>query len=83
MQNTGPNKLKILCLHGFNNNVETFKFMTEGVRAMMKDVAEFFFVDGSYTIDENMLKPEPALSERGFKGPFKAWLEPILKPNQP
>lgn len=28
---------------------------------MMKEVADFFFVDGSYTIDENLLKPEPAL----------------------
>jgi hypothetical protein len=61
MQNTGDKKLKILCLHGFNNNVETFNFMTEGVRAIMKEVADFFFVDGSYTIDENLLKPEPAL----------------------
>ncbi len=81
MQNTGGQKLKILCLHGFNNNVETFKFMTEGVRTMMKEVADFFFLDGSYTIDEKLLKPEPALLERGFQGPFKSWFEQVLKPS--
>ena len=67
-------------MHGFNNNTETFTFMTEGMREMMKDIAEFYFVEGSYTLDEKMVPPEPALAERGFKGPFKSWFEPIIAP---
>ena len=78
---TSTKKLKILCLHGFNNNEETFRFMTEGFREMMRDIADFYFVDGTYQLDERIVPPEPALTERGFKGPYKSWFEPIMAPS--
>lgn len=35
--------------------------MTEGVRDLMKDIADFYFVDGSYSIDDKIIPPESAL----------------------
>ena len=44
-------KLKILCLHGYNNNAETMKYMAEGITGMMKDIAEFHFLDAPFEVD--------------------------------
>ena len=47
--------------------------MTEGVRAIMKDIAEFYFLDGTFELDQNKVSPESSLVKRGFKPPFYAW----------
>jgi hypothetical protein len=46
MEIESTRKLRILCLHGFNNNIESFTYMTEGIRLLLKDVATFHFIDG-------------------------------------
>jgi hypothetical protein len=46
-------KLKILCMHGFNNNKESFAYMTQGFREQYGDIAEFLFAEGPYIIDSN------------------------------
>ena len=66
-------KLKILCLHGYNNNAETMKYMAEGVTAMMKDIAEFHYLDAPFEVNAETEPGEPGLLKRGFKGPFKKW----------
>jgi hypothetical protein len=66
-------KLKILCLHGYNNNAETMKYMAEGLTSMMKDIADFHFLDGPFDVDSNIYPGEPGLLKLGFKGPFKKW----------
>lgn len=66
-------RLKILCLHGYNNNAETMKYMADGVTAMMKDIADFHFLDAPFDIDPVTQAGEPGLLKLGFKGPFKRW----------
>ena len=66
-------KLKILCLHGYNNNAETMKYMAEGITGMMKDIAEFHFLDAPFEVDSQTVPGEPGLLKLGFKGPFKKW----------
>lgn len=75
--NEAPRKLKILCLHGFNNHKEVFTYMTRGFREILSEVADFHFIDGPFDIDEFVIPPEPALVERGFKPPFKGWFSLI------
>ena len=70
-----PPKLKILCLHGYNNNAETMKFMAAGVTFMMKDIAEFYYLDGPYQVDPLTKPGEPGLLKLGFKGPFNSWFK--------
>ncbi len=54
-------KLKILCLHGYNNNAETMKFMAEGVTGMMRDIADFYYLDGPFEVDAATEPGEPGL----------------------
>ena len=68
-----PSKLRILCMHGFNNNKETFEFMTSSFREKYAHLADFVFAEGPYIINEERTPPEAALISRGFKGPFRAW----------
>ena len=76
-----PKKLKILCLHGYNNNAETMNFMAAGVTYMMKDIAEFYYLDGPYQVDPLTNPGEPGLLKRGFKGPFNKWFnQPQITP---
>ncbi len=53
------------------------KFMAESITSMMKDVAQFYFLDGPYTVDHLVNPGEPGLVKRGFKGPFKKWFNQI------
>ena len=78
-QSTAPQmrKLKILCFHGFNNNIEVLRFMTQSFRDLFDEIADFHFIDAPYEIDESIIPAEPALAKLGFKGPFKAWFAPI------
>ena len=52
-------KLKLLCLHGYNNNAETMKFMAEGVTDMMKDIAELHFIDAPFEVNAETDPGEP------------------------
>lgn len=45
-------KLKILCMHGFNNNKETFAFMTSAFRERYAHLADFIFAEGPYITNE-------------------------------
>jgi len=68
-------KLKILCLHGYNNHEESFAYMTQGFRDRFGHMAEFHILDGPYLINEELSSPEPMLIQKGFKGPFRAWFK--------
>ena len=72
---TAPKKLKILCFHGFNNNKETFEFMTQAFREKFGHLAEFVILDGTFDIDVRYFPPEPVFLTKGFKPPFKSWFK--------
>ena len=42
-------KLKVLCLHGFTQNAETFRAKTGSVRKNLKSKVEFVFVDAPHS----------------------------------
>lgn len=42
-------KLKVLCLHGFTQNAETFRAKTGSVRKSLKSKVEFVFVDAPHS----------------------------------
>ena len=70
-------KLKILCLHGFNNNAESFDYMTRGFRDTFKDYAEFHIIEGPFIIDQDVVPPEEQLVLKGFNPPFRSWMNII------
>jgi Serine hydrolase (FSH1) len=51
--------------------------MTQGFREHFASLADFHFIDAPYDIDPEILPPEPALTQRGFLPPFKAWFMPM------
>ena len=62
-------------MHGFNNDKESFSYMTQGFREQYGDIAEFILAEGPYIIDSDKTPPEEGLVARGFKGPFRSWFE--------
>ena len=77
MSVTHPKKLKILCLHGWNNNIESFTYMTQGLRDQFSEVADFHVMNGPFDIDPTLWPSEPALIAKGFNPPFKSWFKNI------
>ena len=43
-----PRKLKVLCLHGFTQNAETFRMRTGSIRKQLKSRIDFVFVDAPH-----------------------------------
>ena len=43
---TQPRKLRILCLHGYNNTSEIMMFQMQNFINTMSDLCEFTFIDG-------------------------------------
>lgn len=62
----GQKKLRVLCLHGFNNHAESFTFMTRGFREQFGSQLEFHIMDAPYVLDPEITPPEDALVEKGF-----------------
>ncbi|KAK9830318.1 hypothetical protein WJX72_010963 [[Myrmecia] bisecta] len=78
-------KLRILCLHGYLQNAETFRAKIGSVRKALKSRAEFFFVDAPHPVqiqDEQQVQ-----AEGGTRDSPRAWwtwkdLEPGMRPSR-
>ncbi len=69
-----PRKLKMLCIHGYNNNAEVLRDMLKDVIKLFDPVMEFTFVDGPHLCLD---PPIPALLKKGFKPPFYSNIDPM------
>ena len=58
-------KLRVLCLHGWNNTSEIFRFQLQYYIETYSSVVEFVFLDGPYACSKLPLKP---LAKIGFEG---------------
>jgi hypothetical protein len=68
-------RLKILCLHGMNNNIESFRYMTAGFTQLFGALCSFVFIEAPHNLDPEVIPPEVALVNLGFKPPFKTWFK--------
>lgn len=66
-------KLRILCLHGWNNNADVMKFQMQSFIKTFGDLVEFDFIDGPWEVVDD--KPEKFLVAKGFKPPFRGWTQ--------
>ncbi len=57
-------KLKILCLHGYNNTKDIMNYQTRYLRTMFDKVLDFHFVEGPHTVMHE--DPPKTLVDRGF-----------------
>ena len=67
-----PNKLKILCIHGYINNAEIMKYQMANIISTFSSICDFTFANAPHqcTTDE----PIPFFLERGMKPEeFRAW----------
>ncbi len=58
-------KLKVLCLHGFNNNGAIMKYQMRNIIKQYEDYIDFTFLDGPFSSVDRPLAPFVKL---GFKG---------------
>ena len=75
MQNSQPSerKLKILCLHGYNMNNETFIYFSQGFRNTFHHVADFEIFEGIFDVTSE--PPDRLSQKRGIKGPLKTYFD--------
>ncbi|XP_065920003.1 esterase OVCA2-like [Dysidea avara] len=60
-------KLRILCLHGYRQNEQTFRERTGALRKLLKSTADFVFISAPHVIpEEENLKRPPEQRERGW-----------------
>ncbi|CAI2376720.1 unnamed protein product [Moneuplotes crassus] len=62
-------KLRILCLHGYYNNVDVMRYQMDFYMTAFKDFATFEFLNGVYEIDYEY---DPQIAKK-FEGPFYGW----------
>ena len=72
-----PRKLRILCLHGYNNTCEIMMYQMQNFINTMSDLVEFSFIEGIRNAQEQPIK---YFVERGITPPFKSWMTTIYKP---
>lgn len=69
-------KLRILCIHGYRQNVASFRERTGALRKLLKKHVDFFFLSAPHVIPEqqNLARPEGE-QERGwwFSKPDKSY----------
>lgn len=58
-------KLRVLCLHGFNNTSEIFKYQLQYYLETYSTVIDFVFLDGPFACSKLPLK---SLVKLGFEG---------------
>ena len=63
--------LKILCLHGFNTSAEVFQYQYRHFKQVYGDIMEFHVLDAPHECEDS---PTKQLVEKGFKAPFRAWM---------
>ena len=72
-----PKKLRILCLHGYNNNEPIMKFQMQNFIQTYSSIAEFTFLDGPLNAEE---KPLKFFVRKGIKPPYKSWARIVTQP---
>ena len=58
-------KLKLLCLHGYNNTSEIMQFQMKNFIKSYEHIADFTFIDGPFSCN---LEPLEGFMEKGFEG---------------
>ena len=67
-----PKKLRILCLHGYNNTTDIMMFQMQNFINTLGDLCEFTFLEGP----KNATKVPPIkyFVDKGIKPPYKKWM---------
>ncbi|KAJ3044117.1 hypothetical protein HDV00_003221 [Rhizophlyctis rosea] len=71
---TVPNRLRILCLHGYTQNAKIFKGRTAVIAKDLKETAEFVYVSAPHRLPdkEDMSEAEKLKRDPNDEGP-RAW----------
>jgi len=71
--NPRPRKLRILCLHGYNNTGEIMKFQMKNFIETFGDLCEFTFLDGPAISQWPVIQH---FVDRGIPAPYYGMIEP-------
>ena len=69
---TTTKKLRLLCLHGLDTTKEIFKWQLRTFYETYGDLIDLTFIDAPH---ETGRKRFQVFADRGFKGPYRKWLE--------
>lgn len=78
--NSSAKKLRILCLHGYNNTSEIMMFQMQNFINTFGELCEFYYLDGprACTAEE----PIPYFVKKGIKPPYKIWNRLMYEPTR-
>ena len=77
---TPPRKLRILCLHGYNNTGQIMMHQMQDFINTMGELCEFSFIDGPLNaVGEPPIK---YFISRGIIPPYKRWVSQKLSPEK-
>mmetsp|Transcript_26192 Transcript_26192/g.32746 ORF Transcript_26192/g.32746 Transcript_26192/m.32746 type:complete len:124 (+) Transcript_26192:39-410(+) len=66
-----PRKLRILCLHGYNNTSDIMMYQMQNFINTMGDLCDFSFIEGIRNAKEAPIK---YFVDRGIVPPYKSWM---------
>lgn len=69
---TPTRKLRILCLHGYNNTAEIMMYQMQNFINTMGELCEFTFLEGLHNCDE--AEPIKYFVDKGISPPYKKWM---------
>ena len=65
-----PKKLRILCLHGYNNTIEIMRYQMVNFAKTFDDLCEFTYIQGTWNCIE---EPLYFSVSKGVQPPYKRW----------
>jgi len=68
----GPQKLRILCLHGWNNTGTIMMYQMQNFVNTFGDLCEFQFLDGPHVPTNT--EPIKFFVDKGIVPPYKSWM---------
>ena len=68
-----PEKLKLLCMHGFGTSKEFMQMQTKDIVTELADIAEFYFIDGPTIVPRNIVFDSVVF--KYLKGSPRSWFD--------
>ena len=72
MSESETRKLRILCLHGWNNTGNILMYQMQNFINTFGDLCEFTFLDGPNNVED--APPIQTFVDKGIPSPFKRWV---------
>ena len=75
-----PRKLRVLCLHGYNNTNEILMYQMQNFINTMGELVDFSFIEGLRNVSSD--PPIKYFVDKGIVPPYKRWMTMKYQPTR-